>query len=511
MKVFQVNCCRLLFVMALMTVAAAQPWKAPTTMKKFPNGLTVVVSEDHSAPTFGVCVSYGIGFRLEPEGRTGFAHLFEHMMFEGTPTAPKGIFDRVIEGGGGMNNGDTRYDFTEYIETAPVSALDPVLWLEADRMKTLDFSVKNLENQRNVVEEEVRVNVLNSPYGLFFGIDLPGKAFDTYPNAHNFYGEFKDLDAAKIEDVQKFYEQYYTPNNAVLVVVGDVQPDDVFARVEKYFAAIPARDTPSRPKVDEPPQQSERRSAETDKLAKVPAIAIGYRMPPRHSPDALAGAVTGELLHNGQAALLYQALVKQKQVALSADGGMNWPLGTPFEYNGPTLMTSFCRLPAECHGGSTAGGVRRHDQGTDREGTEPAGPGSHRRQDAVRLVSVEMPISRASALSHAVLFDGNFDLVYQIPEELAKVTPAQIRGFAAKYLVSPTAPSLTECRHPRRRIQRRSKERDNERPYDRHDERSHENDNENRSSRPLVGIPRFRAKRKSNAEGSPTIWTGEGA
>ena len=177
-------------------------WNVPAVTKTLANGLKVVVSEDHSAPTFGVCVSYGIGFRLEPEGRTGFAHLFEHMMFEGTPNAPKGTLDAVIEGGGGNNNGDTRYDFTEYIETAPVSALDPILWIEADRMKTLDFSPGNLENQRKVVEEEVRVNVLNQPYGLFFAIDLPGKAFDTYPNSHNFYGDFKDLDAAKIGDVR---------------------------------------------------------------------------------------------------------------------------------------------------------------------------------------------------------------------------------------------------------------------------------------------------------------------
>ena len=395
------------------------------------------MSEDHSAPTFGVCVSYGIGFRLEPEGRTGFAHLFEHMMFEGTPVAPKGIFDKVIEGGGGNNNGDTRYDFTEYIETAPVSALDAVLWLEADRMKTLDFSLKNLENQRNVVEEEVRVNVLNSPYGLFFAIDLPGKAFDTYPNAHNFYGDFKDLDAAKIEDVQKFYEQYYSPNNAVLAIVGDVQPADVFARVEKYFAAIPARESPSRPNMDEPLQKSERRASETDKLAKVPAIAIGYRMPPRHSADALAGAVTGELLHNGQASLLYQTLVKQKQVALSVDGGMNWPLGNPLEYNGPTLITSFIVYPPNITEEQLLGAY----DATIKELSEK-GPSQ---QDLDRIVAkmrsdwydqLEMPISRASALSHAVLFDGNFESVYQIPEELAKVTPAQIRGFAAKYLVS---------------------------------------------------------------------------
>jgi predicted Zn-dependent peptidase len=441
----QLKLCSSIFIAtALLTSAAAQQWKAPTTMKKLPNGLTVVVSEDHSAPTFGVCVSYGIGFRLEPEGRTGFAHLFEHMMFEGTPNAPKGVLDRVIEGGGGFNNGDTRYDYTEYIETAPISALDPVLWIEADRMKTLDFSTKNLENQRNVVEEEVRVNVLNRPYGLFFAIDLPGKAFDTYPNAHNFYGEFKDLDAAKIADVQTFYEQYYAPNNAVLAIVGDVQPDDVFTKVEKYFATVPSRNTPPRPNVDEAPQKSERRFNETDKLAKVPAVAVAYRMPPRHSPDALAGAVTGELLHNGQASRLYQALVKEKQVALSVDGGLNWPLGTPYEFNGPTLMTSFVVYPPNV----SEDQVLAAYDATVKELIEK-GPSQ---QDLDRIVSkmrsdwydqLEIPISRASALSHAVLFDGNFDRVYQIPEDLAKVTPAQVRAFAAKYLVSTNRTIMT--------------------------------------------------------------------
>lgn len=417
--------------------AAAQQWKAPTSMKKLPNGLIVVVSEDHSAPTFGLCISYGIGFRLEPEGRTGFAHLFEHMMFEGTPNAPKGVLDRVIEGGGGNNNGDTRYDHTEYIETAPTSALDPVLWIEADRLKTLDFSVKNLENQRNVVEEEVRVNVLNRPYGLFFAIDLPGKAFDTYPNAHNFYGDFHDLDAAKIEDVQKFYEQYYAPNNAVLAIVGDVNPEEVFAKVDKYFSAIPARNVPPRPKVEEPPQTAERRSSQTDKLAKVPALAIGYRMPPRHSPDALTAAVTGELLHNGQASRLYQALVKDKQVALSVGGGVNWPLGTPFEYNGPTLLTSFVVYPPNVTEDQLLAAFDANVRDLIDNGPT--------QQDVDRVVTkmrsdwyanIEDPIDRASALSHATLFDGSFNLVYQIPDDLAKVTAAQVRAFAAKYLVA---------------------------------------------------------------------------
>ena len=211
---------------------SATEFRVPTAAKTLSNGLIVVVSEDHSAPTVGICVAYGIGFRLEPQGRTGFAHLFEHMMFEGTPVAPKGILDQVIESGGGNNNGDTRYDFTEYIETAPISALDQLLWLEADRMKTLDFSEKNLENQRNVVEEEVRVNVLNRPYGLFFAIDLPMKAYDTYPNNHNFYGDFHDLDATNIADVKAFYENYYAPNNAVLAVAGDVRAEDVFAKAD---------------------------------------------------------------------------------------------------------------------------------------------------------------------------------------------------------------------------------------------------------------------------------------
>src|SRR5580698_5646437 len=346
MNGFHPKLCRLLLLAAALTTqVSAQQWKAPTTMKKLANGLVVVVSEDHSAPTFGLCVSYGIGFRLEPEGRTGFAHLFEHMMFEGTPNAPKGVLMRAIEGGGGNLNGDTRYDYTEYIETAPVSALDPVLWIEADRMKTLDFSTKNLENQRNVVEEEVRVNVLNRPYGLFFAIDLPGKAFDTYPNAHNFYGDFKDLDAARIEDVATFYRQYYSPNNAVLAIAGDVTAADIFAKVEKYFGGIAARTTPPKPKLIEAPQKAERRGVEEDKLARAPGLAVGYRMPARGTRDAIVGAVTGELLHNGQASRLYQSLVKEKGQAVSADGGLNWPLGNPFEYNGPTLMTSFVVAP----------------------------------------------------------------------------------------------------------------------------------------------------------------------
>ena len=433
------NCVCTLFLLTLVWcsfAAAAQSWSVPIAQKKLKNGLVVVVSEDHSAPTFGLCIAYGIGFRLEPEGRTGFAHLFEHMMFEGTPDAPKGIFTQVIEGGGGVENGDTRFDFTEYIETAPISALDPVLWLEADRMKTLDFSTENLDNQRKVVEEEVRVNVLNQPYGSFYWLDLPQKAFNKFPNAHNFYGDFKDLDAANIQDVKSFFETYYVPNNAVLAVVGDVKPDEVFEKVEKYFGAIAPRQVPAKPDVSEPLQTAERRFQQDDKLAEVPAVAIGYRMPPRSSNDALVGAMVGELLHNGEASRLYQALVKEKKVVLSVSGGVNWPLGNPFEYNGPTLMTSFIVYPPNVTEGDL---MTAYDAAiADLAEHGPSRGELERVSTKMRsdwYAQLEIPIDRASILAHATLFDGSPARVNKISDELTKVTPDEIQAFVKRYLV----------------------------------------------------------------------------
>jgi zinc protease len=425
-----------LAALSVSSARAATNFSIPLQQKTLANGLTVVVSEDHSAPTFGLCIAYRIGFRLEPEGRTGFAHLFEHMMFEGTPVAPKGTMNQIIEGGGGNLNGDTRYDYTEYIETAPISALDPVLWLEADRMKALDFSAKNLDNQRQVVEEEVRVNVLNQPYGLFFAIDLPMKAYDTYPNSHNFYGDFHDLDAAKIEDVRAFYFKYYAPNNAVLAIAGDVKADEVFAKVDKYFASVPRRDIPPLLKAVEKDQTAERHAVEEDKLANLPALAVGYRMPERNAKDAVVGAVTGELLHNGEASLLYQHLVKEKQVAVSVDGGVNWPLGNPFEYNGPTLMTTFLIEPK----GTPADKVlAAYDEAIQQlAATGPTAEQLARVQTKMRsdwYDQMEQPINRASLIAHAALFDGNAARVNTIPAAIDKITPSDVQAFAQKYLV----------------------------------------------------------------------------
>src|SRR5579875_959969 len=416
MKFLPIVC--LLFLIPLSVPGSdtpSQEWKVPVAEKTLSNGLRVVVSRDDSAPTFGLCVTYGIGFRLEPKGRTGFAHLFEHMMFEGTPDAPKGVFDRVIEGGGGWDNGDTRFDFTEYIETAPLSALDPVLWLEADRMKALNFSQANLDNQRKVVKEEVRVNILNQPYG----------------------GDFDDLDAASLQDVRNFFEQYYVPNNAVLSVVGDVTPEEVFEKAEKYFGSIPRREVPPKPDVSETPQTAERRSVEYDKLARVPAVAIGYRVPPADSPDAIVGAVVGEILHNGQASRLYQVLVKQKEVALEVDGGVNWPLGSPYAYGGPTLMTSLIYYPPKVTEQQV---LKAYDEVIENLTTNGASPTELERVlTKIRsdwYSQLEMPVTRASILGQLTLFGGGPNRVNEIPEEISQVTSKEIEAFARKYLAS---------------------------------------------------------------------------
>ena len=207
------------------------------------NGLKVVIVPDTSAPVVTVGVYYKIGFRLEPQGRSGFAHLFEHMMFQGSANAPKMQHIKLINSSGGLLNGSTHYDVTNYYEAVPSNALDRVLWLEADRMRALQVDDENLRNQRDVVKEEVRVNVMNQPYGGFPWLDMPPVAFRNWANAHNFYGDFADLDAADLADVQAFFKTYYVPNNAVLLVLGDVKGDEGIGLGAKNISAtfLPAR------------------------------------------------------------------------------------------------------------------------------------------------------------------------------------------------------------------------------------------------------------------------------
>src|SRR4051812_5132242 len=217
---------------------AAKPATAgldiPVDYYKLPNGLRVVLSPDHTAPTVAVGVYYRIGFRIEPKDRTGFAHLFEHMMFQGSQNLGKMEFIKLVQKNGGILNGSTRFDFTNYYEVLPANKLETALWAEADRMRGLAITGENLKNQQGVVGNEVKVNVLNRPYGGFPWVDMPQYANTNWYNAHNFYGDLKDIEAATLEDVSSFFKTYYAPNNAALAIVGDFNPAEAKQFVEKY-------------------------------------------------------------------------------------------------------------------------------------------------------------------------------------------------------------------------------------------------------------------------------------
>src|SRR5512145_2205573 len=264
-----VSCCAVALVssLGLSGQQAPPPVKVPIEYHKLENGLKVVLSRDTSSPTAVVAVYYKIGFRIEPKDRTGFAHLFEHLMFQGSEHLGKNAFISLVESNGGVLNGSTRFDFTNYFEVVPAHTLETVLWAEADRMRGLKITQENLTNQQGVVKNEVKVNVLNQPYGGFPWLDLPQYANTNWYNAHNFYGDLEHLDAATLNDVKAFFRMFYAPNNAVVVVSGDFAPASAKAWIEKYFAAIPASKLPPPPDLTEPRQEKERRAGRTDPLA----------------------------------------------------------------------------------------------------------------------------------------------------------------------------------------------------------------------------------------------------
>ncbi len=257
------------------TEASVSGFQVPVEYHTLANGLKVVLSQDKTTPIVTVAVYYNIGFRIEPRERTGFAHLFEHMMFQGSQNLGKGEFIGLVQANGGVLNGSTRFDFTNYFEIVPAHKLETMLWAEADRMRSLDITQENLTNQQGVVKNEVKVNVLNTPYGGFPWLDMPQYANENWYNAHNFYGDLEDLDAANLEDVADFFQQYYAPNNAALAIVGDFEYDEALAMVEKHFGDIARSPQPIElPDITEPRQEAEKRASRLDPLAPRPGFAF---------------------------------------------------------------------------------------------------------------------------------------------------------------------------------------------------------------------------------------------
>ena len=308
----------------------------PVDYYKLDNGLKVVLTRDATAPTVTVGVYYHIGFRIEPRGRTGFAHLFEHLMFQGSGNLGKMEFIRLVEGNGGVLNGSTRFDYTNYYQIVPAHVLETVLWAEADRMKALAITQANLENQQGVVKNEVRDATMNAPYGGFPWLTMPQVANENWYNAHNFYGDLADLDAATLEDAKSFFDTYYAPNNAVLVVAGDFDPAAARAAIERYFGAIPARAQPARPDLAEPEQQAEKRNSYVDRLAPRPALALAWQVPPRNTPEHYAFSLLDTILLQGEDSRLWQKLVQERGYSSAVGGGTNL-LGNEFTYDGPML------------------------------------------------------------------------------------------------------------------------------------------------------------------------------
>jgi zinc protease len=413
----------------------------PVETETLANGLRVIVSPDHSAPIATVGVYYQIGFRLEPRGRSGFAHLFEHMMFQGSEHAGKMEHIRLINSSGGVLNGSTNYDLTNYYEVVPSNALERVLWLEADRMRALKVDDENLRNQRDVVKEEVRVNVLNQPYGGFPWLDLPPVAFRNWPNAHNFYGDFADLDAASLADVRSFFHTYYAPNNAVLVIVGDVDPKQSFAFAHRYFDDIPCQSALPAADTTELPQREERRGEVEETFAQIPALAIGYHAPQRHDPDLYAVAVLDRVLHGGRAGRVHRSLVLEKQIALDTGGGINDSSGGGLDYNGPTLLTTTIYHKPEYSADAT---IAAFDE-MIRDVRE-------KRIDADELEQVKVKIRAdfysmlesghngvprfglMNALACFTLFDNDPQRINTVLDKLSAVTAAEVQAVAQKYL-----------------------------------------------------------------------------
>ena len=253
---------------------------------KLRNGLRVVLAPDRSAPVVAVAVYYDVGIRSEPQGRTGFAHLFEHLMFQGSASLAKMELVNQISSSGGVLNGSTRLDYTNYYEMLPSNALDRALFLEADRMGWPAVTEENLANQIAVVKEEIRVNVLNEPYGGFPWLTLAPVLYETWANAHDGYGSFEDLSQASLDDARDFFDAYYAPGNAVLAVTGDFEVDHAAELVHRHFDPVPKRAVPPRPDFDEPAPTTERRGEQKDDMAPAPAVALGWRVPDPADLDA---------------------------------------------------------------------------------------------------------------------------------------------------------------------------------------------------------------------------------
>lgn len=390
------------------------------------NGLRVVLNQDTAAPVVSVAVYYDVGSRNEREGRTGFAHLFEHMMFQGSENVKKAEHFQFVSNAGGTMNGTTNTERTNYFEALPANQLPLGLWLESDRMRSLAVTQENLDNQRNAVQEEKRLGE-NQPFGQVFDQLMP-MIYKNFANAHSVIGSMEDLNAATVKDVQDFFRINYAPNNAVLVVSGSFEPKEAKEQIAKYFATIPKQPKPPAIDVSEPTEVAMKYKKFEDKLAPFPAFVMGWKIPQRGTPDHNALALAGKIISEGESSRLYQKLVKGDESVLQL-------VSFTDERRGPSGFLVFA-IPKP---GQDLEKIRTTITG-EIKAMATSGPTAEEMQklrnnlinDAVR--SRQSSMGRAQSIAEFALFDGDPTKINSELDELLAITPEQIKAAVNKYL-----------------------------------------------------------------------------
>ncbi len=391
------------------------------------NGLRVVLNPDNSIPVVSVAVYYDVGSRNEREGKSGFAHLFEHMMFQGSENVGKAEHFQFIMKAGGTMNGTTSSERTNYFETVPANQLPLALWLESDRMRALAVTQENLDNQREAVKEEKRLRYDNQPYGQIFDI-LISMMYQNFANAHSTIGSMEDLDDATVEDVREFFRIYYAPNNAVLVISGAFDDDTARSLVEKYFGSIASQPVPPSLDVTEPVEVSENYKEYVDKLAPLPAFLMGWKIPPRRSKEFHALYLAGKLLYDGESSRLYQKLVKGEESVTQLFGFTD-------ERRGPSgIMIGAIPKPEK-----DLDEIRKTIVGEIRDLAEkgPSAPELEKLRNQLindEVRSRQSSLSRAQSLAEYALYDGDPSVVNTEISELLGITGEDIRTATEKYL-----------------------------------------------------------------------------
>ncbi len=391
------------------------------------NGLRVVLNPDNSVPVVSVAVYYNVGSRNEREGRTGFAHLFEHMMFQGSENVPKaGHFQHIMKAGGTMN-GTTSSERTNYFETLPANQLPLALWLESDRMRSLAVTQENLDNQREAVKEEKRLRYDNQPYGQIFDL-INEMIYKNFANSHSTIGSMEHLDDATVEDVQEFFRIFYAPNNAVLTLSGSFEIETAKQLVETYFGDIPSQALPPDLDVSEPKEVASTYKEWEDPLAPFPAFLIGWKIPKRRSPEFNALYLAGKILYDGESSRLYQKLVKGEESVIQLFGFTDERRGPSSIFVGaipkPDKDLSQIRetIMQEIHDLAAHGPTAEEMEKIENQLVN----------DAVRMRQSSM--SRAQSIAEFALYDGDPTLINSDLDELLAVTADQIRHAVGVYL-----------------------------------------------------------------------------